>query len=107
MNKDVFVPIVGAILTILATMISAYVIPYIKQKITAEDMTTIRHYIEIAVRCADQIYTKEQWQEKKQYVFEYICKVVDEKLHIKLTPEDIDVLIEGFVNDLHNNGVKG
>jgi len=106
MTSDAFVTIVGAVLTILATLISAYVIPYIKQKITAEDMATIRHYIEIAVRCADQIYTKEQWQEKKQFVFEYICKVSEEKLHIKLTPEDIDNLIEGFVNVLHNNGVK-
>lgn len=101
MKSEIFVPIVGAILTILATLISAYVIPYINQKITAEDMATIRHYIEIAVRCADQIFTPEQWQEKKQYVFEYICKVADEKLHIKLTPEDIDVLIEGFVRQIH------
>ena len=101
MNNDVFVPIVGAILTILATLISAYAIPLIKQKITAEDMATIRHYIELAVRCADQIYTPLQWQEKKQYVYEYICKVADEKLHIKLSPEDIDVLIEGFVRQIH------
>ena len=106
MSREVFVPIVGAILTILATLISAYVIPFIKQKITAEDMATLRHYIEIAVRCADQIYVKEQWQEKKKFVFDYIRKVVSEKLHIQLTPEDIDILIEGFVNDLHNNGVR-
>lgn len=106
MTNELYVKIIGAILTIIAALISAYVIPYIKQKITAEDMATIRHYIAIAVRCADQIFTKDEWEKKKQFVFEYICNVADEKLHIHLTPEDIDNLIEGFVNEIHNNGVK-
>lgn len=106
MTSELFVKIIGAVITIVVALISAYVVPYLKQKVTANDMETIKMYIQIAIRCADQIYTKEQWQEKKQFVFEYICKVVDEKLHIKLTPEDIDNLIEGLVNEIHENGVK-
>lgn len=106
MTNELFVKIIGAIITLIVALVSAYVIPYINQKITAEDIETIRKYIEIAVRCADQIYVKEQWQEKKKFVFDYIRQVVDDKLHIHLTPEDIDNLIEGLVNEIHNNGVK-
>jgi len=106
MSSDAFLTIVGAILTIIVTIVSAYVIPYIKQKITAEDMETINYYIQLAVKCADQIYTKDEYKQKKEYVVNYICKVIDEKLHIKLTEQDVDTLIEGIVNREHNNGVR-
>lgn len=101
MTSEALLTIVGAVLTIIITLVSAYVIPYLKQKISAEDLATLKSYIELAVRCADQIYTVEEWQEKKQYVKDYIIKVVDEKLHIKLTDADLETLIEGCVRQIH------
>lgn len=101
MSSDAFLMIVGAILTIIVTIVSGYVIPYIKQKITAEDMETLMYYLDLAVRSADQIFKIEDYQEKKAYVKEYIIKVVDEKLHIKLTDADLETLIEGVVRQIH------
>lgn len=106
MTSDTFVKIVGAVLTILATLITVYVIPAIKSHINQKDIDTLMYYISVAVRCADQIFTREQWEEKKQYVFDYIIDIVNEKLHIKLSESDIDTLIEGVVNEIHENGVK-
>ena len=106
MNTDAYIKIIGAILTILATVISAYVVPYFRQHITAEDMATLNKIIEIAVRCADQIFTKEQYEEKKAYVTKYVADMVNGYLHIQLTYEQISTLVEGFVNQIHNNGVR-
>ena len=106
MTSNNLMAIASAVLTIIATLISAYVVPYIKQKTTAEDTETIKYYIELAVRCADQIFTPDQREEKKKYVKDYIIRVVDEKLHIKLTDEDIETLIEGFVRQIHYGDAK-
>lgn len=106
MTNEIFVKIIGAVITIIVSLVTAFVIPAIKAHISEKDMEMIIKYARIAIMAADQIYTKEQWQEKKQFVFEYICKVVDDKLHVKLTPEDIDNIIEGLVNEIHNNGVR-
>lgn len=106
MSSEIFIKIVGAVITIATALITGYVIPAIKSHINEKDMETILKYVRIAIMCADQIFTKEQWEEKKQWVKTYIIKVADEKLHIKLTEEDIETLIEGLVNEIHENGVK-
>ena len=106
MSNELFVKIISAIITIIVSLITAFVIPAIKSHINEKDMETIMKYARIAIMAADQLYTKEQWQEKKQYVYEYICAVVNDKLHVKLTPEDIDTIIEGLVNEIHENGVR-
>ncbi len=106
MTSELFVKIIGAVLTISVSLISAYVIPAIKAKMTADEMATLTHFIQVAIKCADQIYTAEQWREKKEYVTNYVLKIVYDYLHIKLTPEQIDTLIEGLVNEIHENGVK-
>lgn len=101
MTSDDFITIFMAVVTIIVTLVGAYVIPFIKQKITNEDMDTISYYLDLAVRCADQIFTPLQWEEKKKYVKGYIQKVVDEKLHIHLTDQDLETLIEGCVRQIH------
>ena len=107
MTNDLFIKIVGAVITIVISLVSAYVLPAIKSNIAEKDMQTIIHMIEVAVRCADQIYTAEEWRQKKAYVKAFIVELVDKNLHIKLTEQDIDNLIEGIVNEIHHNGIKG
>lgn len=106
MTNELFLKIVSAVLSIIVALITAYVIPAIKSKISNRDLETILWIIETAVKCADQIFTKEQWQEKKAYVLQYVIDMADKYIHIKLTPEELDALIEGVVNDLHENGVR-
>ena len=106
MTDELFIKIAGAVITIIISLITAYVLPAIKSHMTAKDMETLKTFISIAVKCADQIYTQEQWREKKEYVTNYVLGVVYDYLHIKLTPEQIDTLIEGLVNEIHDNGVR-
>jgi len=103
MDTKVFMTIAMAIISIAGALVSAYVIPWIKTKISAQDMETIVFWVRFAVRCADQLFTPEQWAEKKQYVMNYIIDMAN-KLGIKLTEQDINVLIESAVNEIHHGG---
>ena len=103
-NEQLFVQVVSAVITIIVSLISAYVIPWLKAKISKDQIETLNYYLELAVKCANQIYTAEQWQEKKQYVTNYIVDVINNKLSLTLTEQDIDTLIEGMVNHVKKEG---
>lgn len=103
MDTNVFMTIALAIISIAGALVSAYLIPWIKNNISSKDMETIIFWVRFAVRCADQLFTPEQWQEKKKYVMAYVIDMVA-KLGIKLTEEDINVLIEAAVNEIHHGG---
>lgn len=102
MNNELFIKIVSAIITIITALITAYVIPWLKTKINENQMIQINKYIELAVRCANQIFTPEQWAEKKDFVLEYVTETVNNKFSLTLSQEDIDLMIEGVVNEVKN-----
>lgn len=97
MTNELFLQIISAILTILVALITTFVIPWFKARFTKEQMDAFNYYLDLAVRCANQIYTPEQWAEKKTYVTHYLTDVVNDKFALSLTEQDIDVLIEGTV----------
>lgn len=99
MTTELIIKIIVAIFTILYAIISAYLIPWIRTKIGSDKLEDIIIYTELAVRSAEQLYTAEQWALKKEYVYNYISGLCAEH-GIKLTPADIDVIIEGCVNEI-------
>ena len=103
MDTKLFMTIAMAIISIAGALVSAYVIPWIKTNVSAKDLETITFWVRFAVRCADQLFTPEQWEQKKQYVMNYIIDKVAE-LGLKLTEEDINTLIEASVNSIHHGG---
>lgn len=100
MTPEVFTKIMTAIFSILGILISTYLIPYIKSKMTAQDIEKLIAYAKIAVRCANQIYTPEQWEEKKEYVVKMVQEFMEKNLHIALTEDQIHTIIEGLVNEV-------
>lgn len=100
MTNDLFVKIVSGIITILIAVITGFLIPWIKSKISVAKFDKITYYISMAVRCAEQIYTVEQWEQKKQYVTNYITDLCNNTFMLSLSSKDIDVLIEGAVNQI-------
>lgn len=98
--NDVFMQIMSAVITILCAVITGFVIPWIKSKIDAEQTEKLAYYIDMAVRCAEQIYTPDEWELKKLYVTKYITTLVNDTFKLTLSAEDINVLIEGAVNQL-------
>ena len=103
MDNNTFMTIALAIISIAGALVSAFVIPWIKKNISSKDLETITFWVRFAVRCADQLFTPEQWQEKKQYVLGYIISKAAE-LGLHLSEEDINTLIEAMVNQIHHGG---
>lgn len=91
--------LVTAVMTLIAAIITTFLVPLIKSKLDAEQWTQLRSYVKIAVEAAEMIYTETGMGEKKKtYVLEYLGK-----LGFKLDTDTIDNLIESAVLELKNN----
>lgn len=91
--------LVKALAIILGMIFTIVIKPAIETYVGKDKVEEYVGYIKVAIRCAEQIFTPEQWAQKKNYVYEYAV----EKAHLmglELTEQDIDVLIEGFVNEI-------
>lgn len=88
--------IIEAVFALIAAVITAIVIPYIKSKTTAQEQAEINAWVKIAVSAAEQIYNGSgRGAEKKAYVLNWLLQhgvTVDES--------KLDAMIEAAVYDL-------
>lgn len=104
MNTDLITKIVELVLSIVIMLLSAYVIPWIRTKIGAEKMKQLEQFCEASVRAAEQLYTPEQWSQKKEYVLALVTEKM-KTLGIGLNEAEVDAIIEGVVNFVkHSKG---
>ena len=88
--------IVVAIVGLVISVVSVYLMPYIKSKVSAEQLNTIQTWVNIAVSAAEMIYTGTgKGAEKKAYVVEFL-----NSKGFTLNTEEIDNLIEAAVLEL-------
>lgn len=86
-------PIIEAVFALIAAIVTAVVVPYIKSRTTATQQTEIAAWVKIAVTAAEQIYTGTgQGKAKKAYVEEWL------KAHgVTVDAEKLDAMIESAV----------
>lgn len=88
--------IIEAIITLLVALITAFVIPYIKSKLSANKLTEILEWVKIAVQAAEMIYNESgMGKEKKKFVEAFLTEH-----NIKVDIEQLDALIESAVLEL-------
>lgn len=102
MNIDNIMKLIELIIPLILAIWTAFIVPWIKSKVSAEKLAELEKYTEIAVRCAEQIYTPEEWKQKKIYVMGYITQKANE-IGIDATEEDINLMVEGIVNLVKKN----
>lgn len=89
--------IVEAVAALIAAIITAFVVPYIKSRTTTNQQQQINAWVRIAVTAAEQIYAGSgRGEEKKVYVIDWLRKhgvTVDES--------KLDALIEAAVFELN------
>lgn len=91
-------PIFQAVIALIVALITAFLIPYIKSKTTAERFADIEKWAKIAVNAAEMIYSGTgRGAEKKKYVIEFLTAK-----GYKLDIESIDNLIEAAVLSLQS-----
>lgn len=94
-------PIIEAVAALIAALITAFLVPYIKSKTTAEQQKEINAWVKIAVAAAEQIYTGSgRGEEKKEYVINWL-----REHGITVDEAKLDALIEAAVYELNTNGI--
>lgn len=94
-------PIIEAVAALIAALITAFLVPYIKSKTTAEQQKEINAWVKIAVATAEQIYTGSgRGEEKKEYVINWL-----REHGITVDEAKLDALIEAAVYELNTNGI--
>ncbi|WP_277260699.1 phage holin, LLH family [Peptoniphilus lacrimalis] len=85
------------ILSIVSVLITGVLIPYLKQKYGRDKVLSVMEAVDLAVKAAEQIYTKTgQGQLKKQYVLMRL-----NEQGIKISEKELDDMIEASVLELN------
>ncbi len=89
-------PIIEAVIGLVAAIVTAVVIPYIKTRTTAQERQELRDWVNIAVTAAEQLYKGSgRGAEKKEYVFKWL-----RERGITVDTEKLDALVESAVYGL-------
>ena len=92
--------IILAVIPVLCTILTVYIIPYIKAKIGTENLSKYEYWVNIAVKAAEMIWTETgHGTDKKQYVVEFMNNMFNSK-KIIITEEQINLLIESAVKNM-------
>lgn len=94
-------PVINAFIALIAALITAFVVPWIKRNTSARDREEFLKWVEIAVAAAEQLFYSTQGAEKKKYVIQFL-----EEQGFTFSEEEINAAIEGAVLKLHR-GLEG
>lgn len=99
MDDKVF-QIILAIIPVLCTILTVYIIPLIRGKIGTENLAKYEYWVNIGVRAAEMIWKETgHGADKKQYVVDFMNKMFNSK-KIVITEEQINLLIESAVKNM-------
>ena len=95
MNIDL-TPIVQAVITLIAAIITTKLIPWIKAKTTVEQQNMIRAAVVTLVFAAEQIYGAGRGSEKLEYVK---AKLIEKGYDVDV--DEIEAVIKEYTDALH------
>lgn len=99
MDERIF-ELILAIIPVLGTVITVFIVPYIKEKIGNEKLTKYEYWAKTAVHAAEMLFTeKGTGAEKKTYVVEFLTNMFN-KNKTNITKEQMEILIEAAVKQL-------
>ena len=96
-NMNNFSLITSIIVTVAVLALTGYIIPTLKQRLGEDKVVELKRLITLAVRYAEQVFTPDQWAEKKRADHDYIC---EKAVSVGLSEKDLDVLIEACVHEV-------
>ena len=99
------IELVIALIGVAIAAITTYVIPWIKEIIETHKLGRFIELAIKAVRAANQQLTPEQWAEKRVRVETYLVQKM-QQMHIDLTEDDLNNIIEGIVNEVKEEKQK-
>ena len=87
--------IILAVITLIGALITRYLIPWIKEKTNEKQFEALKILAKVGVYAAEQLFSTEQWKEKKQYVLDFL-----KQNGYEIDAPAVDALIESLVREL-------
>jgi len=105
MDETIF-HIIELAITVIAAVTARYLIPWLKAKLSADQITTLRTIAEVAVLAAQQLHGNEPGGDRKQFAIAYIRDFCSDH-GISISGRQLDALIEAAVKTMKIETAKG
>lgn len=90
-----YTELIQALITLVSVIITSFLVPYLKQKLSAEKRVKLLEYIRIGVAAAEQIYGSKAGQQKKDFVVDFLLAK-----GFNFDPDEVEAMIESEVYKL-------
>ena len=87
--------ILEIVLALISAIITTFVIPVIKEKLSETKREKLRFWVDVAVKAAEQLYGSKTGQQKKEYVVSFLLSK-----GIVFEVDEVTALIESSVYKL-------
>ena len=87
--------IILGIITVIGGIVARYLIPWIKSKLDDNQYETFCTLIRVGVYAAEQLFPRDKWKEKKQYVVDLL-----KENGYTVDTTAVDAMIEATVREL-------
>lgn len=99
MNEGLF-QIISMSIPILGSIITGFIIPFIREKIGVEKLAKYEYWANLAVRAAEMLYVESgSGSKKKQYVVDFLNDMFN-KQKVVITEQQIEILIESAIKQM-------
>ena len=95
-------PIVNAFITLIGLLLTTFLIPWIRTKISNEKLKEIQKWTSVGVKAAEMIYTEAGMGDAKK---KYVRKFLESKGY-NLDIDTVDALIEATVRDMQQEAFE-
>lgn len=91
--------IIVGIICVICGAVAAFGIPFIRSKLSVEQLATLKQVVNIAVYAAEQLFGAKMGKDKKAFALEYARNLLA-KYNLKFDVEVVDAAIEAQVKEL-------
>lgn len=96
--------IILALIPILGTILTVYVIPLLKERLGLEQLAKYKEWVMLAVKCAEMLWPQSgTGGDKKAYVVDFLNRMFNQNKTV-ITQEQLELLIEAAVLELNKGG---
>lgn len=85
-------PIIEALIALFSALITAFVIPLIKSRLTQSKLENLKFWVRLAVQAAEQVFGRGMGEKKKEYVVSFLLSK-----GIVFDVDEVNALIESEV----------
>lgn len=96
---EIIIALIGVFLTIITSVVVPVIVPWLKTKLSTNQIGIVQQLATIAVYAAQQIYNSDEAQQKKEYAIAYVKESLA-KYNMTFSEYEISTYIEGALKNI-------